>query len=82
LDEAMSQMDAYKKRAIIFPKLFEFTKKFNITIIIITHDLTSIQDVDHIFVLEQGHLVHQGNHKDLLEGKAPIYMKLLGVSAI
>ena len=36
---AMSQMDAYKKREIIYPRLFEFTRKFGIALIIITHDL-------------------------------------------
>jgi len=78
LDEAMSQMDAYKKREIIFPKLFEFTRKNDIALIIITHDLLSIQDVDHVFVLDQGRLEHQGTHKELLEQKAPGYMRLLG----
>lgn len=38
----MSQMDAYKKREIIYPRLFEFTKKFGIALIIITHDLVSL----------------------------------------
>jgi len=79
LDEAMSQMDAYKKREIIFPKLFEFSRKNEIALIIITHDLLSIQDVDHVFVLDQGVLVHQGAHKELLEQKAEVYMRLLGV---
>jgi ABC-type glutathione transport system ATPase component len=79
LDEAMSQMDAYKKREIIYPRLFEFTRKFGIALIIITHDLLSIQDVDHVFVLDQGRLVHQGTHNDLLAQRAEVYMRLLGM---
>jgi len=72
-------MDAYKKREIIYPKLFEFSRKNSIALIIVTHDLLSIQDVDHVFVLDQGVLVHQGAHKELLEQKAEVYMKLLGL---
>lgn len=79
LDEAMSQMDAYKKREIIYPKLFEWSKKNSIALIIVTHDLQSIQDVDHVFVLDQGVLVHQGTHAELLEQKADVYMRLLGI---
>eukprot|EP00026_Physarum_polycephalum_P002286 Phypoly_transcript_02292.p1 GENE.Phypoly_transcript_02292~~Phypoly_transcript_02292.p1 ORF type:complete len:940 (+),score=120.89 Phypoly_transcript_02292:395-2821(+) len=79
LDEAMSQMDAYKKREIIYPRLFEFTRKFGIALIIITHDLLSIQDVDHVFVLDQGRLVHQGTHNELLAQRAEVYMRLLGM---
>eukprot|EP01132_Coremiostelium_polycephalum_P002872 gene2872-3569_t len=81
LDEAMSQMDAFKKREIIFPKLFQFAEKNNITLIIVTHDLLSIQNaVDHIFVLDHGKLVHQGSHQQLIQENASIYLKLCGLS--
>ncbi|KYR00105.1 putative non-transporter ABC protein [Tieghemostelium lacteum] len=80
LDEAMSQMDAYKKREIIFPKLFQFAERNNITLIIVTHDIQSIQNtVDHIFVLDHGKLIHQGSHNELIEENAFGYMKLLGL---
>ncbi|EGG17983.1 putative non-transporter ABC protein [Cavenderia fasciculata] len=79
LDETMSQMDAFKKREIIFPKLFQFAEKHNITLIIVTHDLMSIQNaVDHIFVLDHGHLVGSGSHQQLVSSRVPVYMKLLG----
>ncbi|EFA76103.1 putative non-transporter ABC protein [Heterostelium album PN500] len=79
LDESMSQMDAFKKREIIFPKLFQFATANNITLIIVSHDLISMQNmVDHIFVLDHGKIVHQGSHKELVKEKAPVYMKLLG----
>lgn len=46
---AMSQMDAYKKREIIYPKLFEFTKRFGIALIIITHDLVFPSHLKPVF---------------------------------
>eukprot|EP01113_Clastostelium_recurvatum_P036157 TRINITY_DN5120_c0_g1_i4.p1 TRINITY_DN5120_c0_g1~~TRINITY_DN5120_c0_g1_i4.p1 ORF type:complete len:984 (+),score=190.33 TRINITY_DN5120_c0_g1_i4:65-3016(+) len=78
LDESMSQMDAYKKREIIFPRLYNFTRHFNMALLIVTHDLASIQDVDHIFVLDQGRLAAQGSHKELMDQKAEVYLRLLG----
>ena len=38
LDEAMGQMDGFKKREIILPRLFEFVKQHNMTLILISHD--------------------------------------------
>ncbi|KAN0014562.1 hypothetical protein ACTFIU_000880 [Dictyostelium citrinum] len=80
LDESMSQMDPFKKREIIFPKLFGFAEKHNITLIIVTHDLASVQNtVDHIFVLDHGKLCHQGSHEELMNENAQVYYKLLGL---
>ncbi|GAM23859.1 hypothetical protein SAMD00019534_070340 [Acytostelium subglobosum LB1] len=80
LDEAMSQMDAFKKREVIFPKLFQFAENNNITLIIVSHDIVSLQSfVDHIFVLDHGRIVHQGSHQQLIQDKAPHYLKLLGI---
>ncbi len=39
----------------------------------------SVQSMDRIFVLHEGKLVHQGSHDELVEKKAAIYMKLLGL---
>mmetsp|Transcript_25917 Transcript_25917/g.36673 ORF Transcript_25917/g.36673 Transcript_25917/m.36673 type:complete len:107 (+) Transcript_25917:789-1109(+) len=62
LDEALSQMDAIKKREHILPNLLNFVKEHNMTLIIVSHDLQSIsQQVDHIFVLEAGQLVQQAS---------------------
>ncbi|EGC36488.1 hypothetical protein DICPUDRAFT_77869 [Dictyostelium purpureum] len=80
LDESLSAMDYYKKFNICLPKLFNFAEKHNITIILVTHDVASIQNlVDHIFVLDHGKLVHQGSHSQLLQENSPVYYKLLGI---
>ena len=39
LDESIGQMDNYKKRSIIFPQLFEFIAKNNMTLIMVSHDM-------------------------------------------
>jgi ABC-type multidrug transport system fused ATPase/permease subunit len=40
LDESMGQMDALKKRELIFPTLFQFVKEHRMTLIIISHDVS------------------------------------------
>ena len=41
LDESMGQMDALKKRELIFPRLFAFVKEQRMTLIIISHEVGS-----------------------------------------
>ena len=43
------------------------------SVIIIAHRLSTIVDADKIVVLENGHLVEQGTHDDLLELGARYY---------
>lgn len=43
LDEALGQMDAYKKRGMVVPALSRFIKKWNMTLILVSHDMVSIE---------------------------------------
>lgn len=45
----------------------------NKTIIIIAHRLTTVEECDNIFVLQNGSLVEQGNHNSLLKRKSVYY---------
>ena len=45
------------------------------TLIFIAHRLTTVQHVDQIFVLDQGALIEQGDHKTLLN-KQGLYARL------
>lgn len=70
LDEATSALDPATEAAInaTLEKLAQ-----NCTIISVTHRLTSVVHFDRIFVLDQGELVEQGSHRELLNIKGFYY---------
>lgn len=72
LDEATSNVDTRTEKHIqdAMLKLME-----NRTSLIIAHRLSTIQDADIIVVMDEGHIVEAGNHKDLLN-KMGRYYKL------
>lgn len=63
LDEATSNVDTRTEKHIqdAMLKLME-----NRTSLIIAHRLSTIQDADIIVVMDEGHIVEAGNHKELL----------------
>lgn len=73
LDEATSNVDTRTEKHIqdAMLKLME-----NRTSLIIAHRLSTIQDADIIVVMDEGHIVEAGNHKELLN-KMGRYYKLL-----
>jgi ABC-type multidrug transport system fused ATPase/permease subunit len=79
LDESLSQMDTIKKREFIFPRLFDFVKKNNQLLILISHDLPlACELVDCVYVMQGGKCVQKGSHQQLLASKAPPYCRLVG----
>jgi len=66
LDEATSQLD-YKTENSIQYNLAELTA--NKTTIIIAHRLSTVKDVDIIYVFDNGAIVESGSHAQLLEKK-------------
>jgi len=72
LDEATSALDTESERYIqhAIENLMD-----NRTTLVIAHRLSTIEHADHILVLDQGTLVEQGNHQDLL-ASGGIYAKL------
>jgi len=60
LDEPIGQMDALKKREVIFPTLFRFVKKHCMTLILISYVAQVCKLVDHVYVLASGQLVPCG----------------------
>lgn len=70
MDEATSNLDSVTEKAI--------EKTINdlpdsITKIIIAHRLSTIMRCDRIFVLEDGQIIEEGSHKDLMEKKQKYY---------
>ena len=64
LDEATSALDAATESAIN-DTLVRLSR--DRTVLSVTHRLASVADYDHIFVLDEGRLVEQGSHADLLQ---------------
>lgn len=70
LDEATSALDADNEK-MIHDNLQDFFS--GRTVVIIAHRLSTVKRADQIIVLEQGKIVEQGNHSDLVEQKNIYY---------
>jgi ATP-binding cassette subfamily B protein len=68
LDDALSSVDAHTEREIL-DRLRDFMR--GRTSIVITHRLSAIADADRIFVLDEGRLIEEGRHEDLLARNGP-----------
>ena len=68
LDEATSNIDTETERLI--QKSLEEMRSIG-TLIIVAHRLSTIKNADHIFVINHGQIIEEGNHQELmnLEGK-------------
>ena len=66
LDDSLSAVDAKTETRIIENIQSERSEK---TTIITTHRLSAIQHADWILVLEDGHVIEEGTHMDLLSQK-------------
>ena len=62
-DEATSALD-YESERIIQENMRKICS--GRTVIVIAHRLSAVRDADHIFVMEQGAIVEEGNHEALL----------------
>jgi len=72
LDEATSSLDAESERAV---QLALDVAMHGRTTIVIAHRLATVQRADRIFVLDQGVIVGQGRHAELLE-QGGLYARL------
>jgi len=72
LDEATSNIDT--RTEIYIQKAFNELMK-NKTTFIVAHRLSTIKEADLIIVMDNGKIIEQGNHKELLE-KRGFYAKL------
>lgn len=73
LDEATSALDP-EATALIQKQMDEACK--GKTLVVVAHDLSTIENADLILVLEDGRLIGQGTHRELCE-KLPYYAELV-----
>lgn len=70
-DEATSNLDPVTEKNI-----YKNLKELNITQVIITHRLNSIQDSDMIYVIEKGEIAESGTHEQLINIKGLYYKNI------
>ncbi len=70
-DEATNSLDASNEKSIT-EKLSDFyTGK---TVIVIAHRLSTVMDADNIVVMDEGKIVEQGSHKELIDKRGTYYI--------
>jgi len=74
LDEATSALDTHTEYNL-HSALHEFLK--NKTTLIIAHRLSAVKQADHVYVFEDGHIIEQGSHDELIQSKG-LYSRLYG----
>jgi ATP-binding cassette subfamily B protein len=78
LDEATSSLDSHSEM-LIQDALNNLMK--DKTTIVIAHRLSTIQKMDRIIVVDEGKIIEQGNHRELLEKADSLYKKLWTLQA-
>ncbi|CDP19828.1 unnamed protein product [Coffea canephora] len=73
LDEITSALDTKTEKAI-YDEIFKIASRR--TAIIVTHSLSSVENVDSIAVMHQGKIVEQGTHAELIRNQDGHYSKL------
>ena len=78
LDEATSSLDS-NSEMLIQDALENLMK--DKTTIVIAHRLSTIQKMDRIVVIDDGKIIEQGSHQELLENENSLYKKLWELQA-
>lgn len=74
LDEATSSLDTETEQHL-HEALRDFLK--GRTTIIVAHRLSAVRQADRVYVFEDGHIIEEGSHEDLIQSKG-LYQRLYG----
>ncbi|MEJ2292603.1 MAG: ABC transporter ATP-binding protein [Deinococcales bacterium] len=75
LDEATSSLDSESESVIQDALAGLFTRRHEVTSIVIAHRLSTVRDADRIAVMERGRVVEEGRHEALLR-RGGLYARL------
>lgn len=73
LDEPTSSLDSESEYQV--QQALEALVK-NKTVIVVAHRLSTVKGANNIVVLENGHIIQQGNHQQLIAGQGGLYQRL------
>jgi ATP-binding cassette, subfamily B, bacterial len=73
LDEATSALDT-ESEALVQEALNRLMD--GRTVLVVAHRLSTIRQADRILVIEQGHVIEEGNHQDLMAIRSGLYRQL------
>lgn len=75
LDEVTSSLDSYNER-LVMELIGKMKKKYELTIIMITHRMHLNSLVDEVIMLKADGAVEKGNHAEMIQNRDSKYFKL------
>lgn len=75
LDESTSALDTYTEKKL-YKNISNFFNSHDCTRISIAHKLKLVADADKIFVLNNGRIIEEGKHNELLKSNSSFYYNL------
>lgn len=73
LDEPTASMDILSEKRLFENLLSNYANEKMKTIIVVSHRLSQLKDIDRIVVMEDGRIVEDGKHQELLKDKRTYY---------
>lgn len=75
LDEATSALDTETERRVM-ENILRRAKSRGSAVLVIAHRLSTVQEADTIIAMENGKIVEQGTHRELLARESGVYQQL------